>query len=685
MSRILDKHAPVCKRTITIRPSKPWYNNEIAEAKHYRKQLERKWRKTKSTSDRQLFVEQRLRVTRLIDQAKTDYYGGKITECADDQKSLFKIVEQLLHNKGPEKFPTHNDSFHLAETFSSFFINKIVKIRDQLDIEENSTCLDAAALTNEGPPVCKVLEEFVPLTEEEVSILIAKSPSKSCELDPLPTSILKEHLDLLLPTITSIVNMSLTSSIFPQSMKTALVRPLLKKASLDQEIMKHYRPVSNLSFLSKVIEKAVSLQISDHLSSNNLYEPYQSAYRRFHGTETALLHVQNDILRSVDNKMCVFLVLLDLSAAFDTVDHNIILTRLSETFGITNSALEWIQSYLMDRSQRVNINGILSSPVNLPFGVPQGSVLGPQFFIMYTGPIANIARKFDLQVHLYADDTQLYFSFNPQNADEEHHVINKIEKCVAEIKLWMKANKLKLNDEKTELLIISSRQRKSHVIANSIQIGNNDIVANDSIRNLGIMFDSTMSMEDQVKKICQASYFHLRNIRSIRKYLSQENTEKLIHAFVSSRLDNGNSLLYGISKTLIHRLQLIQNAAARTIYMIRKYDHISPSLRQLHWLPIQHRIIFKICLLTWKALHDMSPVYIKDLLVKYEPAYTNLRSHGKNFLLVPRTSLKSFGDRAFSSVAPMLWNSLPDHLRLCNNLNTFKTMLKTHLFNDAFC
>ena len=236
LSRILDKHAPVCKRTITIRPSKPWYNNEISEAKHYRKQLERKWRKTKSTSDRQLFVAQRLKVTRLIDQAKTDYYGSKITGCADDQKSLFKIVEQLLHNKGPEKFPTHNDSFHLAETFSSFFINKIVKIRDQLDIEENSTCLGAAALTNfnnEEPPVCNVLEEFVPLTEEEI-FLIAKSPTKSCDLDPLPTSILKEHLDLLLPTITNIVNMSLTSLIFPQSMKTALVRPLLKKASLDQ-------------------------------------------------------------------------------------------------------------------------------------------------------------------------------------------------------------------------------------------------------------------------------------------------------------------------------------------------------------------------------------------------------------------------------------------------------------------
>ncbi len=277
LSRILDKHAPVCKRTITIRPSKPWYNNEISEAKHYRKQLERKWRKTKSTSDRQLFVAQRLKVTRLIDQAKTDYYGSKITGCADDQKSLFKIVEQLLHNKGPEKFPTHNDSFHLAETFSSFFINKIVKIRDQLDIEENSTCLGAAALTNfnnEEPPVCNVLEEFVPLTEEEIGILIAKSATKSCDLDPLPTSILKEHLDLLLPTITNIVNMSLTSFIFPQSMKTALVRPLLKKASLDREIMKHYRPVSNLSFLSKVIEKAVSFQISDHLSSNNLYEPY---------------------------------------------------------------------------------------------------------------------------------------------------------------------------------------------------------------------------------------------------------------------------------------------------------------------------------------------------------------------------------------------------------------------------
>ena len=170
----------------------------------------------------------------------------------------------------------------------------------------------------------------------------------------------------------------------------------------------------------------------------------------------------------------------------------------------------------------------------------------------------------------------------------------------------------------------------------------------------------------------------------IRKCVSRESAELLIHAFITSRLDNGNGLLYGISKNLVQKLQLLQNAAAHCICMVGNHDHISQHFRSSHWLPIEQRIIFKICLLTWKALHGLSPSYIQDLIVRHNPSYSGLRSADQNLLVIPKTYHKTLGDRSFSNSAPMLWNSLPLELRQCQNLNSFKSLLKSFLFTSAY-
>ena len=472
---------------------------------------------------------------------------------------------------------------------------------------------------------------------------------------------------MLAPLITRIVNLSLESAVFPSCFKSALVTPLLKKPSLDAEILKNYRPVSNLSFISKIIEKVVSLRIADHLASNELYECFQSAYRKHHGTETALLRVQNDILCDLDRKRGVFLILLDLSAAFDTIDHGVLLSRLSN-FDVRGSTLEWIRSYLTDRTQAVNINGCLSSFIPLLFGVPQGSVLGPQFFTIYSSPIANIARKHELQVHMYADDTQLYLSFDLNDDNDENDSRAKIESCIKDIKLWMTVNKLKLNDDKTEFLVITSKYHQSKPNTNSLQIASSEIIASPNARNLGIVFETALSMDAHIKNVCKATYFQIQNINEIRNVLDDETAAKLVHALITSRLDNGNALLYGITESQLKKLQQAQNAAARMLTRTRKFDHISPVLQRLHWLPIRYRVHFKI-LLTWKALHDMAPAYISELINLHNPS-RQLRSSHKNLLSVPRT-FSSHGDRAFYSCAPKLWNSLPADLRFCSSLDIF--------------
>ncbi len=278
--------------------------------------------------------------------------------------------------------------------------------------------------------------------------------------------------------------------------------PLLKKPTLDPENLKNFCPVSNLSFISKVIEKVVYSQITDHLTVHNLHEPFQSAYRKHYGTETALLRVKNDILRAIDDKRGVFLVLLDLSAAFDTIDYDVLFHRL-QSIGVTGPALQWIRSYICHRTQTVNINGTLSSPISLSSGVPQGSVLGPLFFTIYSQPIAAIVRRHQLQVHCYADDTQIYGSFHLGNQDDEHSVRQRIEQCVCNLKHWMTRNKLKFNDDKTELLIVTSKCSQDKIRCNQMQFGTTNIQRSTTACNLGIVFDSTMSMESHVKKVCQ--------------------------------------------------------------------------------------------------------------------------------------------------------------------------------------
>jgi len=240
---------------------------------------------------------------------------------------------------------------------------------------------------------------------------------KSCILDPIPGTILKACYSVLLPMLVKVVNLSLYSGTVPSKLKEGACIPTIKKPAEDHESLSNYRPITNLCFLSKVIEKVVAKRLTRHLEDENLMEVFQSAYKSNHSTETALTRVHNGILCDIDRYNCVILILLDLSAAFDTVDHTILLRRLKDCFGITGKALSWISSYLSDRTQFVFTNGERSSSYHLCCGVPQGSVLGPILYTIYTSPLGNIIRKHKMKYHLYADDTQLYLSFCPSSSD----------------------------------------------------------------------------------------------------------------------------------------------------------------------------------------------------------------------------------------------------------------------------
>ena len=317
----------------------------------------------------------------------------------------------------------------------------------------------------------------------------------------------------------------------------------------------------------------------------------QSSYRKFHSTETALLRVQNDLLKAIDSDGAAILVLLDLSAAFDTIDHEILLSTLENEFGVTDKALSWFRSYLSDRYQSVIIDGVSSKKHKLHYGVPQGSVLGPLLFISYTKPLGKIIRKMGLQMHFYADDTQLYIGFKPNKAGSVNIAMSKIYKCVSAIKKWMATNFLKLNDDKTEIMVLARNKKQCDENREAIvpvKIGDCVVEPKEYVRNLGVIFDSTLSLERHVNNVCKNAYYQIKCIGRIRKYLDLDSTKTLIHAYVTSRLDYCNSLLFGLPKYQIQKLQRVQNAAARLVTGSQKFDKMKPVLKDLHRLKIQN-------------------------------------------------------------------------------------------------
>ena len=373
-------------------------------------------------------------------------------------------------------------------------------------------------------------------------------------------------------------------------------------------------------------------------------------------------------------------MLLDLSAAFDTVDHPILLHRLSSVFGIQDQALAWVESYLHQRKQFVNISGTHSKEIVQTCNVPQGSVLGPTFFSDYVVPLVHVFEKWNISYHSYADATQVYISFSPDS--DEIEARHAQESCLADVRLWMAANFLKLNDDKTDFLLIGNKYNLPKVESTCITIGQTDVNNSAFVKNIGAVIDSQLTMEKHVSITCKSAWHHLFQLSKFRKYLTQDQLTTAVIAYVICKLDQRNSLLVCLPDVLTKKLQRVQNAAARMVTGSKRSDDSKQLLFKLYWLPVSYRIGFKILLLTFKSLHGEGPAYLCELLVPYLLS-RSLRSYNKDFLIQPKTRCK-YWDRSFSSAAPRLWNSLPACIRSSSGVNSFKKSLKTLLFRLAF-
>lgn len=678
LKRLLDKHCPLrTKKYNLVHARSRWYNPTLHELKRKRRKEERNFSKYPNSENKSKLKKARNRYNAELKQARNNFYHDKVSDCTGEPKRLFKTLNKLMGNLSETIIPTKDNEKMTANKMSKFYAEKILNIRRQINPK------NVAQLPQQiNGPAHSEFKIFNPISLNELEKIICTMNNKTCRLDPIPTSLVKDNIKLLLPILHYIVNASLQENSFPDQLKKALITPIIKDKSKNSEDFQNYRPVSNLKFLSKLLEKAIYDQLNQYIVERQMYSKHQSAYRKDHSCETALIKIMGDIQEMTTQKSYVALVLLDMSAAFDTVDHSLLLFRLENHFGIKNDALQLIKSYLENRTFSVIINEEVGDPELLRYGVPQGSVLGPLFYLLYTTEMENIVKSYGLNAHLYADDCQIYFSFQPENQKSMEKIL---EECLRSLQTWMNDSFLKFNSSKT-LIKVFTPPNYPKSIPFTVNYDNASIKPVPSVKVLGITLgESRHIFEEFIAKKVQICNLHLRNLRTIRHCLPQNTKLILINNLIISQLDYCSSLLICLPQCSTKPLQKVLNKSIKFVLNLRWRESVSPFSFKLHILPVIHRIRFKICLIAHKIVYGIAPQYLQDKFEMFEPTTKiNLRpGYGRDALMF-KSSIKTTKDNTVYTRIIQEWYHLPLSLREVKSVVTFKTRLKTYLFEKAF-
>ena len=673
----LDLHAPIVTKTKII-TAKPFTNEAIRNAKRKKRQAERKFKKTRSASDKQALKNTIKTFVNTVRDSENKFYATKLNSVKGDTKSTYQVINHLMNKNQEKHLPEHTDKKNLAEKFANFFKDKIINIRncitsstiDQPDsFEINTTTIPSPIL---------LFESFEPVTKEILESIMNNTNEKYSSVDDIPKVAMKCIKVTAFEKIIAVINSSLACGVFPDYLKLGHIIPIIKDLKGDINALKNYRPISNLSFLSKLLEKCALLQLLFYLNQNNLLYKHQSAYRINHSCETALIKIYDDVLSMLEPSTCIVMVFLDFSAAFDTIDHKILLQKLKTQFFVEKTALKWFESFLTGRKSQVNIENCLSSFVDVKYGVPQGSVMGPVLFSLYVQELHKIVERYNFNMHIFADDVQIYFKCDINNIN-----LLKLKNCMDEIKYWANINFLKLNDTKTKFLILSNKSPNPGVFSNVFSNFSVDVNA----KNLGFILDSKLSFNAQINHVCQCGYYLLRNLWRISAKLNDVSLRiQIVQSCILSHIDYCNSLFYDLPNESIKKLQRLMNASIRFIYKIRLSDtySITSYMKQCHFLPVKARIDFKINMLVYKCINGTAPIYLQEL-IQPKNSLACLRIYHDNLLLqTPSLNLNNKKNRSFSLVAPREWNKLPFDIRSSSSLPIFKSKLKTYLFSQCF-
>ena len=420
---------------------------------------------------------------------------------------------------------------------------------------------------------------FQPITTGDVHKIIKSLPSnKAPGCDKVNAKILKDSSPVIAPIITSLIYNSFTLSTFPLPWKKAEIVPILKSG--DSEEPANTRPISLLFILSKVCERAAHSQFTNFLDSNNVIHHLQSGNRKLHSTESALLHFTDELLNNMDQKKISVVVLLDMSKAFDSIRHDLMLRKLRKS-GVFESACAWFESYLSQRQQVVKFQNTVSDPLPLTVGVPRGSIMGPVLFTLYVNDLFRVPKH--CEPLGYVDDTKLFLGFPASELDD---VISAVNEDLKEISIWCCRNSLLINPDKTKLLYVGVPQLMRTLptpLPSATMLGT-QIKPVTVAKDLGVYIDCHLNFNEHITKTASDCMFKLTRVNRIKHLLDKKTLIYLINAFVFSKLFYCSTVWSSTSKKNVRKLQLVQNYASRIVAGLRKYDHVSEALKSFKWL-----------------------------------------------------------------------------------------------------
>lgn len=651
---LYDKHAPVRTARVT-RPPAPWLTQDVRNSMTERDLAHRLYKSFPTSENFTNYKILRNRTTQIVRNAKIRFSRSLLS--GNNKSKIWKSLRQMGIGKqstDQDKIgvPLDDLNVHFTTTFNEL---------DDNTKQQTIDCIRSINIPDRDQ------FNFSYVTPSHVKQTIRSIKSTATGVDCIGITLIIKIIDIILPSVTHLINSSLMTGVFPSLWKLALVRPLPKKAIATD--IKDYRPISVLPTLSKILEKIVHKQISDYLNTHNIMDEHQSGFRPGHSTATALLKVSNDIKLAMDNKKVTLMILLDLSKAFDCVDHDILLAKL-QSLNLSASTLSWMRSYLFDRQQCVTLGGKSSPWALVNVGVPQGSVLGPLLFSLYINDISTNIET--CNYHLYADDLQIYAHASPGDI---HAAIEFINSDLTNISKWTHRHGLKINPTKSQYIIIGHPKLQARLDKCSlpqILLNRNPLTISETVNNLGVVFDKHLDWSTHVIGVCQRVFSTLHSLKRLKECLTASVRKLLIHTLVLPIIDYCDVLYSGLNSELCAKLQRSQNACIRFIFDIPLYDHVSPAFLRLSWLRLNARRVFHCVSLLHRLLQTNSPKYLSNAF--HPLASTNClstRSLSSSLLSIPHHRTEMYS-KSFIVSTIRAWNLIPAEIRDIESTSLFK-------------
>ena len=657
---VLNRHAPFIERRIS-NSSPPWVDEVLLNAIQERDYLKKIASRTEINSlEWQSYKRKRNSVVELKNRLKKEYYQKILKDNKSESRKLWKTLKTLVPDGKKSNMTPHSlslddneisDKKEMAAVFNKFFATVGSKLGETFNFSDTLHIC---------PPVNKNHFSFSHVKLSTVQKIISNlDNNKATGLDGINVHALKSGSPILSYYLTHLFNLSLTTGTVPKSWKKKRVTPVFKKGDADD--VNNYRPISILPVTMKIFEKVVHSQVSIFLDSSNILSDSQSGFRSSRSTDTAVVCVSDFILEELGKKRYVGAVLVDLKKAFDTVDHKILLKKLF-CYGLRDTSFSWFESYLSDRVQCTILEDISSSFLKeSPYGVPQGSVLGPLLFLIYINDIGLSIRPTTFH-HLYADDTIIIVS-----SDRPVNLRKDLEDQLSELGHWFHHNKLTVNTEKTEVIFFGRKQKVEECKELApIKFQGDTLDCKNCVKYLGVVFDEGMSWDTHAKAVRKKAYFKLSKIKKVAPFLTKDTKKLLVNALVMPHLTYCCNSWSSMSKSNLKQFDSMVKSIAKVSPINKTFEKI---------------VNYNKAIMVFKGVHEIAPTYLsRRVNLVNQRHIRNTRFRAQNNLIVPNGK-NTFAQRTFLNTATTNWNNLPIEIKMKNSFLQFKSSIKLHFFS----